>query len=72
MKLLLITTIATMPLMGYGRPAQESEANPVPQIQAQKTQRLEEGKASQFGILTPNQSPVTCPKGGSFYAYVIQ
>jgi len=29
-------------------------------------------EASQFGILTPNQSPVTCPKGGSFYAYVIQ
>ncbi len=50
MKLLLITTIATMPLMGYGRPAQESEANPVPQIQAQKPQQVQETKAEESEI----------------------
>ena len=47
MKLLLIATIATMPLMGYGRPAQESEVTTVPQIQAQKLQQVEEAKAEE-------------------------
>jgi len=50
MKLLLTTAIATVPLMGYGRPAQESEATPVSQIQAQKIQRVEEGKAEESEI----------------------
>ena len=50
MKLLLIATIATMPLMGYGRPAQESEATTVPQIQAQKLQQVEEAKAEESEI----------------------
>ena len=44
MKLLLTTAIATVSLIGYGRPAQESGSNPEPQIQAQKIQRVEEGK----------------------------
>jgi cytohesin len=50
MKLLLITTIATMPLMGYGRPAQESEATPVPQILAQKPQQIQETKTEESEI----------------------
>ena len=43
MKFLLSTAIATVPLIGYGRAAQESGSNPEQQIQAQKIQRVEEG-----------------------------
>ena len=50
MKPLLIITIAALPLMGYGRPAQESEATTVPQIQAQKLQQVQEAKAEESEI----------------------
>ena len=50
MKPLLIITIAALPLMGYGRPAQESEATTVPQIQAQKLQQAQEAKAEESEI----------------------
>ena len=36
--------------MGYGRPAQESEATTVPQIQAQKLQQVQEAKAEESEI----------------------
>jgi len=36
MKLLLITTIATMPLMGYGRPAEKPETTTISLAQVQK------------------------------------
>ena len=39
-----------MPLMGYGRPAQESEATPVPQILAQKPQQIQETKIEESEI----------------------
>ena len=44
MKPLLTITIAALPLMGYGKPAQESEATPVPQTEIQKPQQAEETK----------------------------
>ena len=50
MKPLLIITIAALPLMGYGRPAQESKATTVPQIQAQKLQQVQEAKAEESEI----------------------
>ena len=50
MKPLLIITIAALPLMGDGRPAQESKATTVPQIQAQKLQQVEEAKAEESEI----------------------
>ena len=50
MKLLLITTVAVMPLMGYGRPAQVSEVTPVPQTLIQKRQQAQEAKTEEFEI----------------------
>jgi len=50
MKPLLIITIAALPLMGYGKPAQESEATPVPQILAQKLQQVQEAKTEESEI----------------------
>ncbi|MDP7051097.1 MAG: ankyrin repeat domain-containing protein [Verrucomicrobiota bacterium] len=50
MKLLLITTTATMPFMGYGMPAEESDTTTVPQIQTQKLQQVEKAKAEKSGI----------------------
>ena len=50
MKLLLITTVAAMPLMGYGSPAQVSEVTPVPQTLIQKRQQTQEAKTEEFEI----------------------
>ena len=50
MKPLLIITIAALPLMGYGKPAQESEATPVPQILAQKLKQVQEAKTEESEI----------------------
>ena len=50
MKLLLITTVAAMPLMGYGSPAQVSEVTPVPQTLIQKRQQAQEAKTEEFEI----------------------
>jgi ankyrin repeat protein len=61
MKPLLIITIAALPLMGYGKPAQESEATPVPQTEKQKPQQAEETKTPK-PIAAESAKPSTPPK----------
>ena len=61
MKPLLIITIAALPLMGYGKPAQESEATPVPQTEIQKPQQAEETKTPK-PIAAESAKPPTPPK----------
>ena len=61
MKPLLIITIAALPLMEYGKPAQESEATPVPQTEIQKPQQAEEAKTPK-PIATESAKPPTPPK----------
>jgi len=61
MKPLLIITIAALPLMGYGKPAQESEATPVPQTEVQKPQQAEETKTPK-PIAAESAKPPTPPK----------
>ena len=61
MKPLLIITIAALPLMEYGKPAQESEATPVPQTEIQKPQQAEEAKTPK-PIATESAKPPIPPK----------
>ena len=61
MKPLLTITIAALPLMGYGKPAQESEATPVPQTEKQKPQQAEETKTPK-PIAAESAKPPTPPK----------
>ena len=61
MKPLLTITIAALPLMGYGKPAQESEAAPVPQTEKQKPQQAEETKTPK-PIAAESAKPPTPPK----------
>jgi len=61
MKPLLTITIAALPLMGYGKPAQESEATPVPQTEIQKPQQAEETKTPK-PIAAESAKPPTPPK----------
>ena len=61
MKPLLTITIAALPLMGYGKPAQVSEATPVPQTEIQKPQQAEETKTLE-PTAAESAKPPTPPK----------
>jgi hypothetical protein len=61
MKPLLIITIAALPLMEYGKPAQESEATPVPQAEIQNPQQAQEAKTPK-PIAAESAKPPIPPK----------